>query len=76
METNLVTNSVNPVPATRVYWILDNHEKAYFKRDVLKTIGAYFVREHSSWCIDNPSEKVRELVKLNGLILQFRKYKG
>ncbi len=76
METNLVTNPATMMPATRIYWIIDGSEKTFFKREVIKTIGAYFVREHNTWCIDNPSDKARELIKVNGLILQFRKYKG
>lgn len=75
MKTNLVTNPATMMLASRCYWILDGSQKAFIRRDVIKALGGYFVREHESWCIDNPDEKARDLIKNNGLILQFRKYK-
>lgn len=76
---NQINPNLNQIAPTTVkcFWVLDATEKAYFKREQIKGCGGYFVREHSAWCIDNPSENARNfLTETCGLVLQFRKYKG
>lgn len=67
-------NAMVPPPSIKVYWILDGDEKAYFKRDIIKLVNGYFVREHSAWCIDNPSPDVIDHLKKHGLVTQFRRF--
>lgn len=69
------TITSHAILAVKVYWILDGREKVYFQRDVVKKMKGYFVREHNSWCIDNPTPEQLETLRSSGLVIQFRKYK-
>lgn len=75
MQTSINPGAAIPVVSVKCFWILDGSEKTFFKREIIKSCKGYFVREHNAWCIDNPSEKAVELIRSNGMVLQFRKYK-
>ena len=76
MSTNKPKTNSPSVVATKIYWITDGTNKAYHYRDTIEILGGYFVKEHSAWCIDNPSEQVMDIIKTHGMTTQFRKYKG
>ena len=62
------------ITPSKTYWIIDGTSKSYDLREEIKAWGGYWVKEHKSWCIDEPCENAMRVLKAAGLILQFRKY--
>jgi len=58
----------------KCFWILDGDNKAFHKREEIKALSGYFDGDHKAWCINSPGPEVVNIIKNNGLVLQFRRF--